>query len=345
MNPTATLFSQVGEWNPSTILPVVMVLGADVLRRAQSIPGFAPLCIGWPEFLLGLLARGRSNIPIESPCTVINARSGYARTNRSAVLEHLLRSHATEPARGGLTVTFLYTSQRPGGLVNDVVSYTALATIVGQLIVAGILPSLGIGSDRILSITAAGTVLSSAAGLLVRRQQQREIHTARDVPPERRDVVCITSGNGSAEAVVIVNEGGGVRIEDLAACRAGRLGFLATFGLGLLVALWAAVLMALTTLDPVDAWCVLALCSAGTAYTAYAARQWQSGAALGFKFVEERKTVVRADKVMEVLMKAEEVETGVGSALLPVFFPGQLRPEEELWWAERKQSLKATKAM
>ncbi|KAH9847734.1 hypothetical protein C2E23DRAFT_847140 [Lenzites betulinus] len=345
MNQSASLFSQVGEWTPRGILPVVMVLGADVVRRAQSVPGIAPFSIGWPGFLLDLIACGRPTLPLESPCTVINARSGYARTNRSAVLEHLLRNHATEPTRRGLTVTFLYTSQRPGALANDVVFYTALATVVGQLIVASILPSLDVGSTQILRITAAGTILSSAAGILLRGQQQREIRTARDVPSDGREVVCITSGNGSAEAVVVVSEGGGVRIEDLAAGRAGKLGSLATLGLGLLAVLWTAVLIALATLDAADAWCVLALCGAGTAYTAYAARKWRSGAAMGFKFVEAQKTVVRANKVMEVLMKAEEVESGVGSALLPVFFPGQLRPEEELWWAERKQSLNATKTM
>ncbi|EIW52539.1 uncharacterized protein TRAVEDRAFT_52983 [Trametes versicolor FP-101664 SS1] len=341
----STLFFQISAWNPSTILPILMVLGADVLRRSQSVPGVAPFSIGWPEFLLDLLARGRSTLPVESPCTVINARSGYARTNRSAVLEHLLRSHNTTPTRGGLTLTFLYTSQRPGIPGNDIVSYTALATVFLQLAAAGVLPILGIGSDHILTITASGTILSTAAGLLLRRQQQRELCTAREVPASRRDVVCITSGNGSAEAIVVVNEGGGVRIEDLAAGRAGQLGIAGSLGLGVLVVLWAAVLLALTALESVDAWCVLALCGAGTTYTTYAARKWRGGAALGFKFAEERKTVVRADKVMEVLMKAEELETGVGSALLPVFFPGALRPEEELWWTERKQALKATKGL
>ncbi|KAI0631378.1 hypothetical protein C8Q77DRAFT_1159179 [Trametes polyzona] len=343
MSQTLDLFSRIGDWNPSAILPVVMVLGADMLRGAQSIPGAAPFSIGWPEFLLDLLARGRSTVPLESPCTIINAKSGYARTNRSATLEHLLRSHATQPARGGLTLTLLYTSERPGRSSNDLVSYTALAIVVGQLAVAGVLPALGVGSNQVFQVTVAGTVLSTATGILLRHQHRRELYTARDVPRERRDVVCITSGNGSAEAIVVVNEGGGVRIEDLAAGRAGGLSFVATLGVGLLTVFWVGVLLAITTLTSTDAWCVLALCGAGTAYTAYAARTWRSAAALGFKFADEKKRVIREDKVMDVLMRAEEAESGVGTALLPVFFPGKLRPDEELWWAERKQAPKAAK--
>ncbi|KAI0367089.1 hypothetical protein BV20DRAFT_970961 [Pilatotrama ljubarskyi] len=291
------------------------------------------------------IAHGRSTLPVESATTVINAKSGYARRNRSAVLEHLLHSHSQEPVRGSLTVTFLYTSQRPGAPAKDAISYAAIAAITIQLVGAGILPILGVASQRVFAVTAAGILLSTAAGTVLRRQQQKELCSARDVHPDRREVACITSGNGSADAVVIVSEGGGVRIEDLAAGRAGGLGFAPTLGVGVLLALWTIVLLALTTLERSDAWSMLALSGVGAAYTAYAARKWRSSAALGFNFSGETKKVVRADKVMEVLMKAEEIETGVGSALLPIFFPGQLRVEEELWWAERKQALKAVKGM
>ncbi|KAI0643452.1 hypothetical protein C8Q79DRAFT_979056 [Trametes meyenii] len=340
---SASSLSQVFEMNPSIILPVIVVLGSDLVRRAQSIPGLAPLSIGWPEFLISLAARGSPTFPIESPCTVINTKSGYARTNRSAPLEHLLRSHTLEPSRRGLTLTFLYTSERPGRPVNDAVSYVAAATVVIQLGATTLLALFGVASIRLVWTTVAGIVLSTTAGHLLRGQQQRQMRSAREISPERRDVVCITSGNGSAEAIVVVNEGGGARVEDLAAGRASTLGFLATVGVGVLIVLWAMLLLTLTTLDRIDAWTMLALIGVGSAHTAYAARTWRSGAAIGFKFAEERKKVVHSDKVMDVLMKAEEAEVGVGAALLPVFFPGPLRPEEEIWWAERKHAPKASK--
>ncbi|OSC99604.1 hypothetical protein PYCCODRAFT_1438174 [Trametes coccinea BRFM310] len=341
MNHAQTILSRLAEANPSAAIPALMVLGADVLNRAQSVPGASPLTIGWPGLLVGLLARNRTSAPVELPCTVINTKSGYARTNRSPILEHLLRSHGSDPSRGGLAMTFLYTSERPGRPTGDAVSSAALSAIAMQLAVAGILPILGVGSSDAAAVTAVGTFLTNAAGFILRRQQQKELRSARAVPEKRRDVVCITSGNGSSEAVVVVSEGGGVRIEDLAAGRASGLGVAATAGIVVLLFLWTGLLALTTTLGSVDAWLVLAQCAIGAAHTVFAAKTWRSGAALGFWFAEEKKKVVRAEKVMEALMKAEEFEPGVGSTLLPIYFPGKLRPEEELWWAERKQAPKA----
>ncbi|KAI0656045.1 hypothetical protein C8Q70DRAFT_1014224 [Cubamyces menziesii] len=339
MDKLISLCSDVYQLNPSLVLPALMALGTDVLRRAQAIPDISPLTIGWPEFLLTLLARGQPDLLVEPPCTIINAKSGYARTNRSPVLEHLLRSHTNDSTRGGLTVAFLTTSQRPGTPSFDGVSYAAIAVTAGQLSLATILPLIGQSSENVFKATLAGTLLSNAVSYLLRRHQLKQIHSARDVPEKRRDITCITSGNGSAEAVVIITEGGGVRIEDLAASRANDLGSGTTLAVASLITLWTIFLLSLTTLDRVDAWWMLAQCGIGAAYTVFAARQWRGGSALGFRFTG--KKVVRADKVMETLMKAEEIEPGVGSTLLPIYFPGPLRPDEELWWAERKQAPKA----
>ncbi|KAH9895634.1 hypothetical protein C8Q73DRAFT_688817 [Cubamyces lactineus] len=339
MDKLISMCSDVYQLKPSLVLPVLMGLGADVLRRAQAIPDISPLTIGWPEFLLTILARARHDLQVEPPCTVINAKSGYARTNRSPVLEHLLRSHTNDSTRGGLSVTFLTTSQRPGTPSFDGLSYAAIAVAAGQLSLAAILPVIGQSSANVFNITLAGTLLSNAASHLLRRHQLKQILSAREIPEKRRDITCITSGNGSAEAVVIISEGGGVRIEDLAAGRANNLGLGSTLAAATLILLWTIFLLALTTLEPVDAWWMLVQCGMGTAYTVFAARQWRGPAALGFKFAEKR--VVRADKVMATLMKAEEIEPGVGSTLLPIYFPGPLRPDEELWWAERKQAPKA----
>ena len=107
---------------------------------------------------------------------------------------------------------------------------------------------------------------------------------------------------------------------------------------GALLVIWGGLLCAITQLDTADAWCVLGLAGIGTAYTAYGARRWCTPAELGFKF--DKKVVVHDDKVMQALMQAEEVESGVGVALLPVFFPGPLRPKEEEYWEARKTSTK-----
>ncbi|CDO72030.1 hypothetical protein BN946_scf184943.g65 [Trametes cinnabarina] len=341
MFDTQSILSRIAEADPSVVIPATMLLGADVLYRAQSVPGASPFTIGWPGLLISLLTRNRTSVPVELPCTVINAKSGHARTNRSPLLEHLLRSHGSAPSRRGLAVTFLHTSERPGAPSRDAVVCAALSTILVQVIAAGVLFFFGVGSQDAMAVTIIGTLLANAAGLILRHQQQKELRSTRAVPEKRRDVICITGGNGSSEAIVVVSEGGGVRIEDLAAGRASTLGVLATLGVVALLILWMALLVFTTTLRRVDAWLVLAQCALGAAYTVYAARTWRCGAALGFKFAEEKTMVVRADKVMEALAKAEEVESGVGATLLPIYFPGKLRPEEELWWAQRKQAPRA----
>ena len=155
---------------------------------------------------------------------------------------------------------------------------------------------------------------------------------------KQREVVCVTSGNGSADAIVVVTELGGVKLEDIAAARAGGLGIVASIFVVVLLAAWIAILLAFTKLTTVDAWCVMGVCALGTAHASYLARTWRSAKGLGFKFA--KKTVVHGDKVMSALMAAEDIEDGVGLALLPVFFPGPLRPKEEEWWEARKGAAK-----
>lgn len=41
---------------------------------------------------------------------------------------------------------------------------------------------------------------------------------------------------------------------------------------------------------------------------------------------------IQQSKVMDVLMDLETYREGYGKSLLPEFFNGKLRPEEEKWW-------------
>ena len=125
-----------------------------------------------------------------------------------------------------------------------------------------------------------------------------------------------------------------MKLEDIAAGRAGGLGLLSSVAAAALLLSWGVLLVAFTGLDAPDAWCVLGLAALGTAVEILAAKTWRSAKALGFKVKET--VVVHEDKVMQTLMQAEEIEQGVGMALLPVFFPGPLRPKEEEWWGAKK---------
>ena len=74
----------------------------------------------------------------------------------------------------------------------------------------------------------------------------------------------------------------------------------------------------------------------GVAHAACATQTWRKLVALGFSFAKERSQVVHDNKVMQALKEVERLERGAGLALLPTFFPGKLRPDEEARWTERK---------
>lgn len=325
----------------AVLLALYLSLTPDVLPRVQAIPGISPFSLEWPRYLISLLSHKSAPPAHDWPSTVINVKSGYSRTNRSAAIEHLLQSHSGKPTSRGLTLTFLYTSRFPGMPTGDVVGWSAAVTAAAQVAVAWVLQHKGIASDNVLPIVISGIGLSFVGGLIVLFRHTDGLRTARSVPPHRREVVCITNGNGSTDAVVVATEAGGAKLEDIAGGRSGPLNVTYSAAVTVLLMLWAAVFVRLTSLHVADAWCVLGLGALGAVHTMYAARTWRGAAALGFKFEDARKMIVHDDKVMQALMRAEEIESGVGSALLPVFFPGPLRPKEEEWWHARKDAAKS----
>jgi len=54
-------------------------------------------------------------------------------------------------------------------------------------------------------------------------------------------------------------------------------------------------------------------------------------AGIPLEFVDE----ISSPKVMKTLQECEERYPRVGACFLPIFFPGELRPDEALWWAQR----------
>ena len=326
----------VQDVHPGIALALYLSLTPDIMQRAQAIPGSGVFCLEWPRYLVSLLTRKNAPPAHDWPSTVINVNSGYARTNRSATIEHLLQSHASKPTSRGLTLTFLYTSHAPGMPGGDLAAWSAPAVMLVQLVGASMLERVG-ASQSVFQLVSTGMYLSVLSGITLIFQRKQELRSARAV--KQREVVCVTSGNGSTDAIVVVTEPGGAKIEDIAAARTGGLGIGASIFVALLLATWAVLLLTFTKLSAVDAWCVLGVCALGTIHATYLARTWRSAKGLGFKF--EKKTVVHGDKVMTALMAAEEIEDGVGLALLPVFFPGPLRPKEEEWWEARKGAPKS----
>ncbi|KAN0082519.1 hypothetical protein V8E55_008314 [Tylopilus felleus] len=118
--------------------------------------------------------------------------------------------------------------------------------------------------------------------------------------PLSKKWVILTRGNGAQHTIVINSEKGSMDFEALAA------------------------------LEPTaqHAWYLIAVGSIGMAYNVYVA-------ALGIhlNYIE-----CFADrKVMRALQAVETKNLGVGTSMLPTFFPGELCPEEQSFWDKQKK--------
>lgn len=102
---------------------------------------------------------------------------------------------------------------------------------------------------------------------------------------------------------------------------------------GTLATLWIVHLITLAELDQ-DAWYFIAVGIIGMAHNVFVASVQRRPAALGIHldFVE-----CFADrKVMKALQAVQTKYPGVGTSMLPIFFPGELRPDEKAFWDKQE---------
>ncbi|KAI0367092.1 hypothetical protein BV20DRAFT_970967 [Pilatotrama ljubarskyi] len=342
--------------SPDDILSILMIIGGDIVQRAVAqLAGsgpwhFAPVAFsfGWLAYSVSALTSavgdGRLLPQPDFPAYVVNAKTGYVRENASWVLGRLLRDHEKRTFKGGsLTVAFYRTTPggRSGQPARDWVYWGGVAVIIAQLGIA-VIPGVFSGNWIVLMITVGGTFLALLASGLP--QWREEKYAARLVDPKKgREVVCITRGNGSTFAMVVISDRTGIRLEDLAGGRDKRRTSTSVIS-ALLCILWVVLLLTVEGLDG-DAWYLLAIGTLGMVQNVVAAGAPRSAEALGLHF----ETISKDDaihgkgaKVMEILKRAEEKEMGVGLCMLPLFFPGDLRPDEKIYW-DRKRAEKAAR--
>ncbi|KAI0643449.1 hypothetical protein C8Q79DRAFT_979040 [Trametes meyenii] len=187
----------------------------------------------------------------------------------------------------------------------------------------------------VLIVTVGGTLLALVSSGLP--QWREEKYAARKVDGRKgNEVVCITRGNGSTFAMVVISDPTSIRLEDLAGGRDKRRATTSAMTV-LLCVLWIVLLLTVEGLQG-GAWYLLAVGGLGMVQNAIAAGAQRSAAALGFHFQEVKPgDTVHLNKVMGTLMAAEEKEPGVGLCMLPLFFPGDLRPDEQKYWDKKKE--------
>ena len=293
----------------------------------------------------------------DCPCIVINGQTGYVRDNRSWIISRMVRDYETwmhrdtrdqlekiitekwnnqkrgkspgkpdppRPTQASLCVSIYKSGEAlPGHPGKDAIYYFGLMTGVVQLGIAAI--PCGIhGNWGIVVITASGILLSLAMGSLGQWKREKWACCSKT-----QKLVILTTGNGSQHAIVVLWEGRGLDLEDLAGGRAITDSLTTTVtkvAVILLTLLWIALLITASALNQ-DTWYLLAVGSIGMLQNILAAvvsrTPEQFGIPLSFQ------TVICRRKAMGTLFEVETNYHGVGRSMLVVFFPGKLRPQEE----------------
>lgn len=330
---------------------------------------------GWVAYAVTALlsAFGDNKLLPATPdyaCSVINGRTGYTRGNRSWVLGRLLRDYdywkpngvrqaieeerrkhvknelvekeddhwlrrpwllllsRKKPRPVGLCVSvFEASTEHEAGFPHiDWVWGLGLACTLVQLGIA-IIPWVIYGSWTIFLVTAWGTFLAYATGALP--QWKAEKWACRK---NSNKMQILTRGNGSHHALLILGQGVGLDLEDLAAAEGSAEPMSRAIVSGLAL-LWMFLLMTVAGLKE-HTWFLLGIGGIGMLQNIIVAGAPRDPSTAGIHLVYRKSFVNR--KVMKTLMAVEEEYPYVGLSLLETFFPGQLREDEELWWAQRR---------
>lgn len=330
----------VSQWrNPNDVLTILMIIGGDVVQKALaqlSGPRFVPVAFsfGWVSYsfsaVFAVFGDGCLMPSPSRPSTLINARSGYARTNQSWVLDRFLRGveSSDEPTRAALCVS-VYRAKPDRQLSSaDWLWWSGLLTMLAQFIMGVI--ALALKKDwTTLLVTMMGTGLALMTGSST--QWQREKWGARI--DNGANTYCLTRGNGFQHAIVIQNMTPGcLNLEDLAmvrkeGCSRGCKAFVA-----MSACLWVILLISIAGLQH-NTWFLFGVGCLGMVQNVVVAAVPRQPSAMGLPL--EFVTKIHGPKVMRVLKDTDMQFPLVGAALVKVFFAGRLREDEKSFWDAR----------
>lgn len=312
-------------------------------------------------------------------CKVINGRTGYVRDNSSWILGRIVRdfeswmdngqpngpihtriremldkkwqfeiqkankkntgsgANVKRPSQAGLCVS-VYKAEpaRPGYPGYDLVYILGFGTAILQLAIAAF-PCGLYGDWGILLITAAGILLALATGSI--SQWSKEKWACRCGSDK---AAVLTRGNGSQYAIVILGEGKGLDLEDLAAGPTSvnvAASYTTRITMCCLAVCWIFLLITAAGIRQ-NTWFILAVGGIGILQNIFVAGWRRSPEAFGIPLTFDR--VIGKPKVMDALIEVEETYPHVGRSMLDTFFPGRLRPVEEARWRELEDVANAT---
>lgn len=290
---------------------------------------------------------------------VINGKSGYIRENSSWIIGRVVRdfdkwsdqktkdmtkdildekwkemqakkSDTEKPIRAGLVVTIYKPSDKrlAGVGKRDIIYWSGFFVLLVQLVVAAI-PCGLFGDWGIMLITVCGNVLAIATGLLPQWKKEKWACRTRS-----NDPYVLTRGNGAQHAIVILGNGHGLNLEDLASGQSNidvSANNLTRAILLILSALWVLLLIAAAGLQT-NTWFLLAIGAIGIVQNVFVAgwNRRPENFGIHLDFVK----VFGQVNVMDTLIEVEENYNGLGRSMVDEIFPGKLQPAEIEKWAE-----------
>ncbi|RYN62507.1 hypothetical protein AA0118_g5461 [Alternaria tenuissima] len=143
----------------------------------------------------------------------------------------------------------------------------------------------------------------------------------------------LTRGNGSQHALIILGNGHGLDLEDLAAgietLETAAAGWKTKTFLFIMGWSWILLLIAAAGLSQ-PSWYLLAVGGIGMMHNLFVAGWPRHPSAMGIHL--KFRTVIGHMSTMEALLALEAQYTHAGRSLLPIYFPGRIFPEEEAQW-------------
>lgn len=371
LNFTASTSELRQQWlQPTDVFSVLLLLGGDIVNKAlaQLSGGLltpVTFSFGWVSYSVTTFLASVGDAKLmppatEDPCLVITAKNGYIRNNASWVISRLLRDYDSwmdpavrsrlekmlderqhymrmrtrkgtsvpRPAQTGLCISIYEPSDTKiaGEPIPDFIYWTGLLVALIQLATAAI-PIATTGDWSIFMITISGTVLAFITGGLPQWRNEKW--------PCRRssqNTYVLTRGNGAQHAIVILGNGRGLNLEDLAS--AGQMKYSSTdipmrLCLGGTSVLWMMLLITAAGVRT-NTWFLLAIGGTGILQNVLLAGWRRNPSALGVHL--DFRGVIGEMTTMDALLALEDRHLGVGRSLLPIFFPGKLLPEELDKW-------------
>lgn len=341
------------QWsNPRDILSLLLIVGGDVVHAALAqqtgdvLPTPVVFSFGWVAYafsaVLSVVGKDRF-MPIAPDVSIEVASTGmgYARMNKSWILGRLLRDFEAHwipteaklgleamlksvgrPKAGICISVFEASSAAEAGVPErDLYWYSGYAVAVFQLCVA-IIPWAIWEDWEIFVVTTVGTVLAFTTASLPQWRAERwqcRRNTSKDF--------ILSRGNGSQHALVILGQGRGLDLEDLAgSCEATNTGKGSAAVTTMLTAIWVALLVTVSGIQE-HTWFLVAIGTVGMLHTIIVAGAPRRPEWFGIHLVY--RDVFVEKKVIEALKAVENKYANVGKAMVPTFFPDGVRVEHQ----------------